>query len=92
MTGVSTDINATFVKPGGKLGDTMFMETRVTGIGEPYLCLSWNIRRGLSVGRPFVVAGEYTSMNTSATQACFPMAQTMGLKGPSSQSKPYKRR
>jgi len=35
MAGVSTDINATFVRPAGKLGDTVFMETRVTGIGEP---------------------------------------------------------
>ncbi|KAG8817391.1 hypothetical protein FRC17_011249 [Serendipita sp. 399] len=33
MTGVSTDINATFLKPGGKLGDTVFMECRVVGIG-----------------------------------------------------------
>jgi acyl-coenzyme A thioesterase 13 len=34
VTGVSTDINATFVRPGGKLGETVFMDTRVTGIGE----------------------------------------------------------
>ncbi|KAG8819917.1 hypothetical protein FRC17_010298 [Serendipita sp. 399] len=33
MTGVSTDINAAFLKPGGKLGDTVFMECRVVGIG-----------------------------------------------------------
>jgi hypothetical protein len=44
MAGVSTDINATFVKPGGKLGDTVFMETRVIGIGEQYF--SWTIRQG----------------------------------------------
>ncbi|KAG8825484.1 hypothetical protein FRB91_011947 [Serendipita sp. 411] len=34
MTGVSTDINASFVKPGGKLGDMIFMESRVVGFGK----------------------------------------------------------
>lgn len=34
MTGVSTDISSTFVKPGGRLGDTVFMESRIVGIGE----------------------------------------------------------
>ena len=33
QAGVSTDINASFVRPGGKLGDTIFMECNVIGIG-----------------------------------------------------------
>lgn len=33
MTGVSTDISASFVKPGGKLGDKVLIEGRVVGIG-----------------------------------------------------------
>lgn len=34
MTGVSTDINASFVRPAGKLGEQVFMDCRVVGIGE----------------------------------------------------------
>jgi acyl-coenzyme A thioesterase 13 len=34
MTGVSTDISASFVKPGGKLGDKVLIEGRVVGIGQ----------------------------------------------------------
>jgi acyl-coenzyme A thioesterase 13 len=34
MTGVSTDINATFVKPAGALDDSVFMETKVVGFGK----------------------------------------------------------
>lgn len=36
MTGVSTDISASFIKPGGKLGEEVFMESKVVGIG-PFL-------------------------------------------------------
>ncbi|KIM19540.1 hypothetical protein M408DRAFT_205137 [Serendipita vermifera MAFF 305830] len=33
MTGVSTDINASFVRPAGKLDEQIRMETSVVGIG-----------------------------------------------------------
>lgn len=32
-TGISTDINATFVKPGGKLGDTVRVTGEIIGMG-----------------------------------------------------------
>ena len=35
MTGVSTDVSASFVKPAGKPGDVLKMVATVTGIGEP---------------------------------------------------------
>ena len=34
MTGVSTDISASFVKPAGKPGDVLKMVATVTGIGK----------------------------------------------------------
>lgn len=34
MTGVSTDLAATFVKPAGKPGDILNMAATVTGMGE----------------------------------------------------------
>lgn len=33
MTGVSTDVSASFIKPGGRLGDEVFMESKVVGMG-----------------------------------------------------------
>ena len=36
MTGVSTDISASFVKPGGKLGEEVFMESKVVGMGPSF--------------------------------------------------------
>jgi acyl-coenzyme A thioesterase PaaI-like protein len=33
MTGVSTDIGATFVRPGGKLGESVTIEGKLTAIG-----------------------------------------------------------
>ncbi|KAL4402625.1 fatty acyl-CoA hydrolase [Malassezia pachydermatis] len=33
-TGISTDINATFVKPGGKLGDTVRVTGEIIGMGK----------------------------------------------------------
>lgn len=33
MTGVSTDISASFIKPGGTLGEEVFMESKVVGMG-----------------------------------------------------------
>jgi len=33
MTGVSTDVSASFIKPGGGLSDEVFMESKVVGMG-----------------------------------------------------------
>lgn len=35
MTGVSVDIGTSFVKPGGKAGDTLTAKAVITGMGEP---------------------------------------------------------
>jgi acyl-coenzyme A thioesterase 13 len=45
MTGVSTDISASFVKPGGKLGDKVLIEGRVVGIGVLFCsdCVSYSL-------------------------------------------------
>lgn len=34
MTGVSTDIGTSFVRPGGKPGDTLLMKSVLTGMGR----------------------------------------------------------
>ncbi|KAL0961131.1 hypothetical protein HGRIS_006105 [Hohenbuehelia grisea] len=34
MTGVSTDINASFVKPAGRVGDILHMKGMLTGMGK----------------------------------------------------------
>lgn len=38
MTGVSTDIGTSFVRPGGKPGDTLLMKSVLTGMGRQSLC------------------------------------------------------
>ena len=37
MTGVSTDIGTSFVRPGGRVGDVLHAKAVLTGIGTPTL-------------------------------------------------------
>ena len=37
LTGVSTDIGTSFVRPAGKVGDVLHARAVLTGIGEPHL-------------------------------------------------------
>jgi hypothetical protein len=41
MTGVSTDISTSFVKPGGKLSEKVFVESMVIGMGAQLLKTSY---------------------------------------------------
>ena len=34
MTGVSTDIGTSFVRPAGRVGDTLYAKATLTGIGR----------------------------------------------------------
>lgn len=52
MTGVSTDLAATFVRPAGKPGDILKMAATVTGMGE---------RHTLAPSRVNVIDGQFLS-------------------------------
>ena len=56
MTGVSTDIGTSFVRPGGRVGDVLHAKAVLTGIGESFtltslsLCVDYNINSRKAIG------------------------------------------
>ncbi|KAJ8474521.1 hypothetical protein ONZ45_g15921 [Pleurotus djamor] len=80
MTGVSTDINASFVKPAGKPGDTLFMKASLIGMGKSlaYTRVEFTNTKGdlVAYGSHTKYVGKSSSHANTASAARNPRTDT----------------
>ncbi|KAH8825264.1 hypothetical protein DL96DRAFT_173415 [Flagelloscypha sp. PMI_526] len=60
MTGVSTDIGTTFVKPSGRVGDTLWMTATVTGMGKSLAYTRVDFTKSLQPNSALLAYGYHT--------------------------------
>ena len=65
MTGVSTDIGTSFVKPAGRVGDILYAKATLTGMGEqPSSMMYLPELNGINIGKSLAYSRvEFTNPN-----------------------------